>query len=101
MLKLQKSWIMFNLTIPPGIVIAMHAYLGSFTRLLADDYCSLYNARTLGVLGTAWFWYRTWAGVYARRLINEVLLWIGPYNMWVIALGALCDIDTRQVIGTP
>lgn len=71
------------------MVIAMHAYLGSFTRLLADDYCSLYSARTLGVLGTAWLWYRTWAGVYARSLINEILLLIGPYNMWVIVPGVL------------
>jgi hypothetical protein len=87
--KLQKSWTILNMTILPGIVIALHAYLGSFTRLLADDYCSLYNARALGVLGTAWFWYRTWAGVYARSLINEILLWIGPYTMWVIVPGVL------------
>ncbi len=89
MTKQQKLWLFFTLTIPSIIPIASHAYLGSYTRLIADDYCTLYNARTLGVFGTALFWYRTWTGVYARALINEVLLWIGPYQMWIIVPGVL------------
>ncbi len=79
----------FGLTIPSSIVILWHAYLGSFTRLIADDYCSYYNTETLGVLGTAWFWYRTWTGVYARSALNEILLLVGPYNMEVIVPGVL------------
>lgn len=89
MTKSQRLWLFFTLTIPSVIPILMHAYLGSFTRLIADDYCSIYNARTLGVFGTALFWYRTWAGVFARSLINQLLLWIGPYQMWIIVPGAL------------
>lgn len=89
MSKLQKTWIIFILMIPPGIPITLHAYLGSFTRLIADDYCTFYNTQTLGVLGTAWYWYRTWTGVYARSLINEILIWIGPYNMQMIVPGVL------------
>jgi hypothetical protein len=89
MTKPQRLWLFFALAIPPGIPIILHAYLGSFTRLIADDYCSIYNARALGVFGTALFWYRTWAGVFARSLINQILLWIGPYQMWIIVPGAL------------
>jgi len=89
MTKAQRLWLFFTLTIPSVIPIALHAYLGSYTRLIADDYCTLYNARTLGVFGTALFWYRTWTGVFARSLINEVLLWIGPYQMWIIVPGIL------------
>lgn len=89
MTKPQKLWLVCTLTIPSVIPIALHAYLGSYTRLIADDYCTIYNARTLGVFGTALFWYRTWAGVFARSLVNEVLLWIGPYQMWIIVPGIL------------
>lgn len=89
MTKPQKFWLFFTLTIPSVIPIALHAYLGSYTRLIADDYCTMYNARTLGIFGTALFWYRTWAGVFARSLINEILLWIGPYHMWIIVPGVL------------
>ncbi|RIK31180.1 MAG: hypothetical protein DCC56_03040 [Anaerolineae bacterium] len=88
-MKPPKLWTFLTLTIPTGILLAIHAYLGSFTRLIADDYCTMYNARTFGVFGTALLWYRTWTGVYARALINEILLWIGPYHMWVIVPGIL------------
>ncbi|MCC6499538.1 MAG: hypothetical protein IT313_04635 [Anaerolineales bacterium] len=88
-MKPQKLWAFLTLTIPTSILLVIHAYLGSFTRLIADDYCTMYNARTFGVFGTALLWYRTWTGVYARALINEILLWIGPYHMWIIVPGAL------------
>lgn len=84
-----RHWMIFSLAIPPGVAIALHGYLGSFTRLLADDYCTIYFANRLGVLRTAWYWYLNFAGVYARSVINKILLIVGADNISVIVPGAL------------
>lgn len=87
--KTQTQLLLLTLAIPPGIAVALHAYIGSFTRLIADDYCTLYFTNRLGVLKTAWYWYLNFAGVYARSLINKILLLVGPNNMSVIVPGVL------------
>lgn len=89
MAKPQRLWLFFVLTIPSIIPIALHAYLGSFTRLMADDYCTLYFTNRLGILRTAWYWYLNFAGVYARSLINKVLLLVGPHNISTIVPSVL------------
>lgn len=85
----QSKFLALVLATPPGIVIALHAYLGSFTRLVADDYCTYYYANRLGALRAAWYWYLNFTGVYARSLLNEILLLTAPNNMWVIVPGTL------------
>ncbi|MCC6499537.1 MAG: hypothetical protein IT313_04630 [Anaerolineales bacterium] len=87
--KALKPWLTFIFAIPPGIAVALHAYLGSFTRLLADDYCTVYFANRLGILRTAWYWYLNFAGVFARSVINKILLMVGVDNISVVVPGVL------------
>ena len=85
----QKFWTRLILIIPPGAVIALHAYLGSFTRLIADDFCTAYFINRLGILRSAWYWYLNYTGFFSRSVINKILIWIDPYHMWVIVPAAL------------
>lgn len=87
--RTQTQLLLLTLAIPSGIAVALHAYIGSFTRLMADDYCTLYFTNRLGVLRTAWYWYLNFAGVFARSPINKILQLVGPNNMSVIVPGAL------------
>jgi len=67
-----------------GIVISLHAYLGSFSRFIADDFCSYYYAKELGVIGSAIYWYRTWHGGYSVSFMDTLLVPIGPYRIQFI-----------------
>jgi len=84
MSKNQKCWIPFTLAIPPSVVIILHGYLGSFTRMIADDYCNSYLLNRLGALRTSWYWYLNFAGVYSRSLIHKFLQVAAPDHMDLI-----------------
>ena len=48
-----------------GILLCMHGYLVSFTRLMADDFCSMYYAERFGLLRSIWYWRLNWSGRYS------------------------------------
>ena len=50
------------LLIPTGCTVLFYVYLGSYVRLIADDFCSMYFARRLGLLRSMWYWYKNWHG---------------------------------------
>ncbi|MEW5745313.1 MAG: DUF6056 family protein [Nitrospirota bacterium] len=58
--------------------LAAHAYIGSFSRFLADDYCSAGMARLEGVLGGAAYWYMHWTGRFSANLLDALAGYIGP-----------------------
>ncbi|MEW6031084.1 MAG: DUF6056 family protein [Chloroflexota bacterium] len=60
-----------------GIVLIFHGYLGSYTRLLADDFCSVYFAQRLGMLRYVWYWYLTWGGRYSAIAFDWFIYPIG------------------------
>jgi hypothetical protein len=81
---MQKRWKILNniiLLVPSSLVLLLHAYLGSFNRFIADDFCSYYYAKELGVFGSALYWYRTWHGGYSVSFMDSLLVLIGPYGM--------------------
>jgi hypothetical protein len=45
--------------------LAAHAYLGTFGRYIADDFCTASTLRRLGFLESQSYWYQTWTGCYA------------------------------------
>ncbi len=55
-------------------VLLIFAYLGGWTRLIADDYCSVYYARSLGFLDSIILSYRTINGRYAAYGTDWVVL---------------------------
>jgi hypothetical protein len=71
--------------------LAAYAYIGSFTRMLADDFCLYSSAERLGLLRSTWFWYTSWGGRYtafaADWLIFKTML--GPYGLHLVVPGIL------------
>ncbi len=63
--KKSEPIFLFLILVASTIVIVLHGYLGSHTRLLADDFCSVYFAERLGMLRYIWYWYLTWGGRYS------------------------------------
>ncbi len=56
----------------------MHAYLGSFSRFIADDYCSAAVEHRLGIFRAAWYWYITWTGRYSANFADALFGALGP-----------------------
>src|SRR5512146_741159 len=59
-------------------VLVMHGYLGTYSRFMADDYCSAAESVRLGILRAAWFWYRTWTGRYSANVLDALFGALGP-----------------------
>ena len=59
-------------------VLAVHAYLGSYSRFMADDYCSAAESLKFGILRAAWFWYRTWTGRFSANILDAIFGALGP-----------------------
>lgn len=74
----MSKWLKFAafllLAIPPVISLSAHGYLGSLSRLLADDFCVAYYARHFGLLRSIWYWYINWSGGYSTSLIDWLLV---------------------------
>jgi hypothetical protein len=61
----------------PGTVLLLHSYLGSNTRLIADDFCSFHFSRRLGMLRYVWNQYLTWGGRYSAFAVDSLIHNIG------------------------
>ena len=78
-----------GLVIPSTLVLGLHAYNGAYTRLIADDYCSIYFGKRLGFLRDIWFWYTTSQGRYSLFAMDTVLVWIGTRWIGIVTTLAL------------
>ncbi|HSK87284.1 MAG TPA: DUF6056 family protein, partial [Anaerolineales bacterium] len=63
---------------PPGIVIGLYIYIGSFNRMLGDDYCTMHAGERLGLLRSIWFWYLTWHGGFSASAADWLISVGGP-----------------------
>lgn len=61
-----------------SIPLATHIYLGSYSRLVADDFCSVAVAHSQGIVRGALNWYMNWTGRYAANLLDTLFASIGP-----------------------
>lgn len=76
---------------------AVHAYLGTFSRYVADDYCTAATTRELGFWGSQAHWYANWTGRYAYNGTLALLELSGPEVVpalpvsvilaWTVSLG--------------
>ena len=96
MKKLYRPLFYLIATLPSGIALFVFGYLGSFTRFIADDYCSAYYAKELGLFSSILFSYRTINGRYSVYGIDWIVLnlidayhigWVPPLALviWTIA----------------
>ena len=54
------------------------AYIGLFTRYMADDYCIASDVNSLGFIQSQWVWYRGWTGRFSFTLLAGVVGSVGP-----------------------
>lgn len=58
--------------------LATHIYLGSYSRMVADDFCSTAVAHSHGIVRGALYWYMNWTGRYAANFLDTLLAPIYP-----------------------
>ncbi|MDV5145638.1 DUF6056 family protein [Streptomyces sp. SBC-4] len=63
------SWIALVVSAGAGALLSVGAFLGLYVRPTSDDWCALWKARDMGVLGITWDFYRTQNG----RVTNAFL----------------------------
>ncbi len=61
-----------------SIPLATHIYLGSYSRMVADDFCSAAVANSQGIVRGSLYWYMNWTGRYAANFLDTLLASIGP-----------------------
>lgn len=53
------------------------AYLGQYSRYIADDYCTTARALSEGVLGSTLWWYNHWAGQFTNWIVKGSAAFLG------------------------
>jgi len=79
--------------------LLLFAFLGSHSRMMADDYCHIDVARELGILQGMAHWRNTWNGSFTYYLVHGLLAPLGTtapavvpaliVALWLVALSAL------------
>lgn len=89
MSKIKSIWfpsITFLLLIPS---LVLHAYRGSFSRFLGDDYCSAFWANRFGVFRATWYWYLTWSGRYSASFLDSIFGILGPKIVPIVTFSVI------------
>ncbi|MFL6281633.1 MAG: DUF6056 family protein [Pyrinomonadaceae bacterium] len=69
--------------------LAAHAYVGLFTRYMADDYCTAGTVRTAGLLTTQTHFYTAWSGRFSFTLTVSLVELLGAGVVPYLPLAAL------------
>jgi len=77
-MNIKINWFTYISLFFLSIPLALHAYLGSFSRLLGDDYCSAAIANRIGIIKATWYWYITWSGRYSANALDSIFGVLGP-----------------------
>jgi len=79
----KRPGFLFNIAvfIFAGLALFIYAYVGSYSRYLADDYCVAYMANRLGLLRSIWYWYISWSGGFSASALDWLLTMIKPEGM--------------------
>src|SRR5215813_14203413 len=55
-----------------------YAYLGSYSRYMADDYSALGPVQKHGLFAAQISWYRAWTGRFSFTFVNSLVALLGP-----------------------
>ena len=58
--------------------LVIHVYLGSYSRFIADDFCSSAVARSRGIFGGSLYWYINWNGRFSANFLDSLFGYLGP-----------------------
>jgi len=61
-----------------ALPLAAHAYVGTFARYIADDFCTASSLRRLGFLASQAYWFETWSGRYSYTFVVSLTQAVGP-----------------------
>ncbi len=96
-------WLLLALFCAP---LAIHIYLGSYSRFIADDFCSSAVARSQGIFRGSLYWYINWNGRFSANFHDSLFGYIGPaatpfatglvITAWLIVLATAVRQITRQ-----
>jgi hypothetical protein len=68
-------WLLLALFCAPLVI---HVYLGSYSRFIADDFCSSAVAHSQGIFRGSIYWYLNWNGRFSANLLDSLFGYIGP-----------------------
>ena len=68
----------------PAAMLLLHGYIGSFTRYIADDYCSAFYAQRFGLFRSVWHWYTTWSGRFSAYASDWFVTSMGARNVRIV-----------------
>lgn len=68
----------------PISALVLIGYIGSFTRYMADDYCSVYWAQRFGLFRSVWYWYISWSGRFSAYASDWFIMLIGSRNVRLV-----------------
>src|ERR1043165_8797022 len=57
--------------------LLLYAYLGTFTRYMADDYCTAAALKNNGFWGTQTYWWQNWSGRYSFTFVVSFVELLG------------------------
>ena len=80
------AWLLAALSSVP---VFLFAYLGQFSRLIADDYCIIATSRALNTWDALTYYYSTWTGAYTR---NFLMLLLAPLDTSLASVMPLATI---------
>jgi hypothetical protein len=72
-----------------GLSLAAHAYVGFYTRYMADDYCTAGTVMTAGLLSTQRHFYVAWSGRFSFTLTVSLFEMLGTGVVPYLPLAAL------------
>ena len=105
----RRFWGSLPIIVFASVALAGLAYLGSYTRFMADDYCSAYYAIRFGLFRSIWYWYISWSGRYTAFALDWLVLikTFGPYGahfvppiailVWLIAVIAAVHAALKTI----
>jgi hypothetical protein len=78
MLRKRRAWPLVIVLIAYLGNLALHGVLGSYSRFIADDFCSAGIAERFGILRAVWYWYLNWTGRYSASTLDAAFGLLGP-----------------------
>jgi hypothetical protein len=87
--------------------LVTHIYLGSYSRFIADDFCSSAVARSQGILRGSLYWYINWNGRFSANFLDSFFGYLGPAatpyatGLVVTAWFIVLTVAVAQIIEVP
>jgi hypothetical protein len=69
--------VFFALLILISASLLLYAYLGTFTRYMADDYCTAAALKTRGFWNAQTYWWQNWSGRYSFTFLVSLVELLG------------------------